>query len=133
MRTIHLGSKKIEVTEQAYITFISLIISFAAMILIAFVNEYPLASFVWILVSAAIYIPFVTYVIHCMRVGKCVKLSLAYAILYAVLAALNVITLLGVMFMPRTYESSAPSVQNAQASIAKTLSPPIISKSTFSK
>lgn len=101
MRTIHIGSKKIEVTKQAYIAFISLVISLFAGLITGFMLKSPIHVIIWTVILYLIMIPLITYKMHCLRTGKCVKLSWFYASIYIILAVINVFTMIGLFVSER--------------------------------
>lgn len=118
MWTIQLGSKKIKVTQQAYIAFIAIIISFLATLIALLLQKPAIPVIIGVVVIYAIVIPLITYKIHCMRVGECVKLSWFYTVSYIILAIMNVLSMIFVFI---NIGSNKPVVQ------------PIIYSGTFSK
>jgi hypothetical protein len=96
METIDLGFKKFEVTRQAFIVFIALIISFFAqlIILIFFVEGSGFMAYTIFIIYIAVMIPLIVYANNCFVTGKCVVLSWVVSMIYLGIAIINVIALI---------------------------------------
>lgn len=88
METIDLGFKKFEITRQAFIVFIALIISFflQLMVLIFFTEDSGILSYILFIMYIAIIIPLYVYGTNCLVTGKCIVLSWIVAMVYVGLA-----------------------------------------------
>lgn len=123
MRTINFGSTKIEITEQAFITFIVLIISFVAVFSASFYKGAPIVTLVVFIVGTAIIVPLTTYTVNCVNVGKCIKLSWFFTIMYIITASINVIALIILLL---NNNKSVVSVRSGSPA-------PVIYKGSFGK
>lgn len=96
METIDLGFKKFEVTRQAFIVFIALIVSFFAqlIVLIFFVEDAGIIAYIIFMIYIAIMIPLVVYANNCFVTGKCVVLSWAVSMIYVATAIIYVLVMI---------------------------------------
>ena len=96
METIDLGFKKFEVTRQAFIVFIALLISFFAqlIVLIFFMEDSGVIAYVIFIIYVAIMIPLIVYANNCFVTGKCVVLSWVVSMIYLAIAIINVIAMI---------------------------------------
>lgn len=96
MDTIDLGFKKFEITRQAFIVFIALILSFFIQLiaLIFFVEDASIVAYAIFIIYIAIMIPLMVYTNNCLVSGKCVVLSWVMAMFYVTVAVVNVIAII---------------------------------------
>jgi predicted MFS family arabinose efflux permease len=96
METIDVGFKKFEVTRQAFIVFVAVIISLLAqlMLLVFFINDSTVVQYILFIIYIAIMIPLIVYATNCLATGKCVVLSWAVSFFYVGIAFINVMALL---------------------------------------
>lgn len=96
METIDVGFKKFEVTRQAFIVFVAVIISLFAqlMLLVFFINDSTVVQYIIFIIYIAIMIPLIVYATNCLTTGKCVVLSWAVSFFYVGIAFINVVVLL---------------------------------------
>ena len=93
METIDIGFKKFEVTRQAYILFVALLISFFAqlIILIFFVEDTNIYAYLIFIIYVGIMIPLIVYANNCFVTGKCVVLSWVVSMIYVATAIISVV------------------------------------------
>ena len=98
METINLGFKKFEITRQAFIVFIALIISFFAqlIVLIFFVEDGGFVAYAFFIIYIAIMIPLIVYANNCFVTGKCVVLSWFVSMIYVALSVINVFAMIAI-------------------------------------
>lgn len=84
--------KKFEVTRQAFIVFIALLIGFFAqlIVLIFFTKDSGISSYVIFIIYIAIMIPLIVYANNCLVTGKCVVLSWVVSMIYVATAVISV-------------------------------------------
>jgi hypothetical protein len=92
METIDVGFKKFEVTRQAYIVFVALLIAFFAqlIILIFFVEDTSISAYMILILYIAVMIPLIVYANNCFVTGKCVVLSWVVSMIYVAIAVMSV-------------------------------------------
>lgn len=128
-RTLTFGSTKIEITEPAFIALIATIILFAASLTVAFLRGDSIGGLIFVIVMAAVLIPYITYAVNCVIVGKCIKLSWFLAILYLVVASINVLALI----MMLMYSPPVASKSGSGSHMKVLASAPIVYKGSFGK
>ena len=96
METIDLGFKKFEITRQAFIVFIALIVSFFAqlIVIIFFMEDSGFMAYTIFIIYIATMIPLIVYANNCFITGKCVVLSWVVSMIYLGIAIINVIALI---------------------------------------
>ena len=96
METIDLGFKKFEITRQAFVVFIALLISFFAqlIVLIFFVEDSGIVAYTFFIIYIAIMIPLLVYANNCLVSGKCVVLSWVMSMFYIGTAVVYVIAMI---------------------------------------
>lgn len=101
METIDLGFKKFEITRQAFIVFIALIVSFFAqlIILIFFIKDSTVLQYIIFVIYISLVVPLVIYSNNCLVSGKCVVLSWAVSMFYVGMSFINVIALIGLVIV----------------------------------
>lgn len=116
METLDLGVKKFEITRQAFIVFIALVVSFFAqlIILIFFVEENDIAQYVFFIIYIAIMIPLIVYVNNCFVTGKCVVLSWVAAIIYVLTAVVWVGIMISLILSNNGKKKSSSSKKSSR-------------------
>lgn len=111
METLDLGFKKFEITRQAFIVFIALIVAFFAqlIILIFFVEDSDFESYLLFVTYIALVIPLIVYVNNCFVTGKCVVLSWVAAVMYIVTAIVWVLIMISLIFRKEKKTGSTKS------------------------
>lgn len=110
MQNIDVGFKKFQVTTQAYIAFISLIVILFTGLIAGFMTNQPIYVIALTIVTNLIVIPLVTYAVNCLRVGKCVKLSWFYAIIYIIMAVFYVILMISTFFINGSVDNQPTTI-----------------------
>jgi hypothetical protein len=117
METIDLGFKKFEITKQAFIVFIALVVSIFAqlIILIFFVEDTTVLEYVIFILYIVIAIPLIVYANNCFVSGKCVVLSWAFAVGYVALSVFNVFAMIGLVMIrsKKTNDSNKISLKKS--------------------
>jgi hypothetical protein len=96
-----------EITRQAYIAGVALLLSFLAqlLIIIFFIKEAGIIEYLLFIVYIILMVPFIVYATSCLTTGKCVVLSWSVAIFYILVALSNTI-LLTTMLLTKKFKKN---------------------------